>query len=261
MYFVDVQGTLIDDRAQAPIPGAVGFIDALNRTHTPYLVVTNNTKRASRDFLTYLQSLGFAIPQSRYLDALMLLEKEVPKQGVAAYGSETFLAQLDAMGYERDYTAPQTLLLSVRADYGAEDFAQMISFLMHGARLVGMHDTTLYATQGTRYPGVGALLRMLSYAASVPFTVVGKPSEAFYGEALRLLRIHSPEAAFGRVTMISDDYDGDLTGAAAMGMRTTLVLSGKVRPEDALVTRLRREESGTVVYNDITEIPSGKSVM
>ncbi|WP_345985145.1 HAD-IIA family hydrolase [Sulfurimonas sp. HSL-1656] len=260
MYFVDVQGTLIDDRAQAPIPGAVDFIDALNRNHIPYLVVTNNTKRASSAFLAYLQSLGFAIPQNRYLDALMLLEREVPKKGVAAYGSETFLAQLDAMGYERDYIAPQTLLLSVRADYGAEDFAQMITFLMNGARLVGMHDTSLYATQERRYPGVGALLRMLSYAAAVPFTVVGKPSEAFYAEALRLLRRQCPEAGFERVTMISDDYAGDLTGAAGLGMRTALVLSGKVRPEDALAARLRREESGTVVYNDVTDIPSGKSV-
>jgi NagD protein len=260
MYFVDVQGTLIDDRAQAPIPGAVDFIDALNRNHTPYLVVTNNTKRASSDFLAYLQSLGFAIPQNRYLDALMLLERDVPKRGVAAYGSETFLAQLDAMGYGRDYESPATVLLSVRADYGAEDFAQMITFLMNGARLVGMHDTTLYATQERRFPGVGALLRMLSYAASVPFTVVGKPSEAFYGEALRLLRTQCPDAAYEGVTMISDDYAGDLTGAAALGMRTALVLSGKVRPEDALAARLRREESGTVVYNDVTEIPSGKSV-
>ncbi|WP_345969815.1 HAD-IIA family hydrolase [Sulfurimonas sp. HSL1-6] len=261
MYFIDVQGTLIDDRGQQPIPGAVAFIDALNRDAVPYLVVTNNTKRASSDFLAYLQSLGFAIPRTHYLDALMLLEREVPKQGVAAYGSETFLAQLDALGYVREHEKPQTLLLSVRADYGAEEFAQMITFLMQGARLVGMHDTTLYATQQRRFPGVGALLRMLSYAASVPFTVVGKPSDAFYGEALRLLRLQRPEAAFESVTMVSDDYAGDLTGAAALGMRTALVLSGKVRPEDALTARLRREESGRVVYNDITEIPPGKSVM
>ena len=130
------------------------------------------------------------------------------------YDSETFLAQLDAMGYVRDYSAPQTLLLSVRADYGADDFAQMITFLMNGARLVGMHDTTLYATQEQRFPGVGALLRMLSYAAAVPFTVVGKPSEAFYGEALRLLRTQCSDAAYEGVTMISDDYAGDLTGAS-----------------------------------------------
>lgn len=261
MYFIDVQGTLIDDKAQEPIPGAVAFIERLNRDAVPYLVVTNNTKRSSRDFLSYLQSLGFPIPQTHYLDALMLLEHRVPKGKTAAYGSGEFLSRVESLGYRLDFTSPETVLVSVHAEYGSEAFAQMIGLLMNGARLVGMHDTTLYAKHGKRYPGAGAVLRLLSYAASVPFTVVGKPSEAFYGEALRRLRLQRPEASFEAVTMISDDYAGDLTGAAAMGMKTVLVLSGKVRPNDALATRLRSEETGVVVYNDITEIPPAKRVM
>lgn len=259
MYFIDVQGTLIDDKAQCPIPGAVAFIDRLNRQQTPYLVVTNNTKRASRDFLAYLQSLGFPIEASRYLDALMLLQREVRDGRIAAYGGGAFLSQIEAMGYTLDYDHPDTVLVSVRADYDAGDFAQMIGFLTAGARLVGMHDTTLYATQGKRYPGAGAVVRMLSYAASCPFTVVGKPSEAFYNEALRRLRLQRPGADFKSVTMISDDFEGDLTGAMALGMRPQLVLSGKVHPGDALAARLRSEESGVVVYNDISEILPAKS--
>jgi NagD protein len=261
MYFIDVQGTLIDDKAQNPIPGAAAFIERLNRDAVPYLVVTNNTKRSSRDFLSYLQSIGFPISEAHYLDALMLLERRVAKGKVAAYGSGEFLSQIEALGYVLDYESPETVLVSVRADYDSEDFARMIGFLMAGARLIGMHDTTLYAKHGKRYPGAGAVVRLLSYAASVPFTVVGKPSDAFYGEALRRLRLQRPEAAFEAVTMISDDYAGDLTGAAAMGMKTQLVLSGKVRPDDALVARLRSEETGVVVYNDVTEIPPIKSEM
>jgi len=122
-----------------------------------------------------------------------------------------------------------------------------------------MHDTTIYAEAGRRYPGAGAILRMLSYAASVPFTVVGKPSGTFYGEALRRLQLQQPGASFDGVTMISDDYDGDLTGAAALGMKTALVLSGKVQPEDTLIARLRSEETVGVVYNDISEITPVKS--
>ena len=259
MYFIDVQGTLIDDKAHEPIPGASAFIERLNRDGIPYVVVTNNTKYASADFLNALHSKGFAIPSSHYLDALMLLETEVPKGKVAAYGGEVFLAQLDAMGYGLDDEVPETVLVSVGADYDAETFAEMIGFLMNGAKLVGMHDTTLYVKNGKRYPGAGALLRMLAYAVSVPFTVVGKPSEAFYAEALRRLRLQRSDAAFGAVTMISDDYAGDLAGAAALGMKTALVLSGKVRPDDALAARLRSEESGVVVYNDITEIMPVKS--
>jgi len=261
MYFIDVQGTLIDDLRRQPVPGAVAFIDRLNRAKVPYLVVTNNTKHSSRAFLDHLRQIGFRIPDTHYLDALMMLEQKVARGNIAAYGSEIFLQQVARLGYTLDYHVPETVLVSVRADYASEDFAQMIGFLMRGARLVGMHDTTLYVKNAKRYPGAGAVIRLLSYAAGVPFSVVGKPSKAFYDEALRRLRLQSPDAMFSSVTMISDDYAGDLTGAGELGMKTVLVLSGKVRPDDALVQRLRSEESGVVVYNDVSEITSVKSMM
>lgn len=254
MYFVDVQGTLIDDEAQRPIPGAIDFIDRLNRQGIPYLVVTNNTKRPSGEFLQYLCEAGFDLTATHYLDALMMLEAILPEGGVAAYGSDAFVAQVEAMGYALEYDHPGSVLVSVRDDYDAETFARMIECIMHGAELIGMHDTTLYVKHAKRYPGAGAVIRMLSYAASVPFQIVGKPSEAFYTEALQRLRQQNADASFERVTMISDDYAGDLAGAAGLGMKTALVLSGKVRPEDALARRLRREESGVMVYNDVTEI-------
>ena len=49
-FFIDVQGTLIDDINKEPIDGACEFIDFLNNENIPYMVVTNNTKKASKDF-------------------------------------------------------------------------------------------------------------------------------------------------------------------------------------------------------------------
>ena len=43
-YFIDVQGTLIDDDKK-PISGALEFIDSLNEKSIEYIVVTNNTKK------------------------------------------------------------------------------------------------------------------------------------------------------------------------------------------------------------------------
>ncbi len=255
MYFIDVQGTLIDDTYRRPLPGAAEWLAALNAEKIPYLVVTNNTKAASGDFLAYLNRIGFSIPPQRYLDALMMVERVVPRSaGIAVYGSEAFRTQLQALGYTLDYDTPGALLVSVRSDYDSETFAQMIELLSRGAVLYGMHETTLYVHEGKRYPGVGALLKMLSFAASVPYRTVGKPSVPFYHEALRRLRMSVPDAVFSEITMISDDYEGDLRGAAALGMGTALVLSGKVRPDDVLISRLRSEERDVMVYNDISKI-------
>ena len=59
MYFIDVQGTLISDSDKSPIRGSIEFIQMCNDENIPYMVVTNNTKKASNDFYGYLNSIGF----------------------------------------------------------------------------------------------------------------------------------------------------------------------------------------------------------
>ena len=86
MYFIDVQGTLISDSDKSPIRGSIDFIEKLNRDNTPYMVITNNTKKASKDFYTYLKSIGLNFAFDKYLDPLMLLESHVEKKYVAEYG-------------------------------------------------------------------------------------------------------------------------------------------------------------------------------
>jgi NagD protein len=255
MYFIDVQGTLIDDKKRLPIRGSREFIDLLNAQKTPYMVVTNNTKYASGDFLQYLQSIGLNIPKEHYIDPWMLVASKVEKQsGVAAYGSPDFLDVLKSMGYAFDYTYPKTVLLSVRKDYTFEEFAQMIEFLLAGATLVGMHETTLYAKDEKRYPGVGAILQMLSCAASVPYETVGKPSVTFYNEALHWLQKQNNTAGFADVTMISDDLKGDLHGAAQLGMETVFVLSGKYKKAEEIIPFLSMNERPDAVFGDIAQM-------
>lgn len=145
MYFIDVQGTLISDIDKSPIRGAIEFIDMLNYNKTPYMVITNNTKYSSKDFLAYLNSIGFNLLASSYLDPLMMLEYKVSKEAVAAYGTKEFLSVLVDMGYKLDYKNPKTVLVSVKADFTSEEYAQMIEFLLSGASLVGMHETSIYA--------------------------------------------------------------------------------------------------------------------
>ncbi len=257
MYFIDVQGTLIDDVEKMPIRGSIAFIDHLNANAIPYMVITNNTKRASGEFHAYLQGIGLNIPKEHYLDPLMTLETQLGKERVAAYGAEPFLRVLETMGYELDYSDPKSVLIAIKEDFGAEEYAQMIDFLLKGARLVGMHETTLYAKNGKRYPGVGAILKMLEFATSASYSVVGKPSDAFYAEALRRLQMQKSSAAFEEVTIISDDVKGDLGGAKALGMKTVFVLSGKYQKAEEIIPLLKAEEQPDIVCKDMQAVMEG----
>jgi NagD protein len=239
MFFIDVQGTLIDDNSKKPIAGAIAFIDHLNLLTIPYMVVTNSTKYLSAEFLDYLNSIGLNIPADHYLDPLMVLEDQLPKdKKVAAYGSGEFLNVLKLMGYTLEYCSPDAVLLSIKEDFSHEEYAQMIEFLLGGCALIGMHETSLYVKNHKRYPGVGAILKMLEFATSTPYCVVGKPSRPFFNTALKGLQQQSKNAAFEDVTMISDDMTGDLIGAKELGIRGVFVLSGKYRTREEILPQL-----------------------
>jgi len=254
LYFIDVQGTLISDSDKTPIRGAVEFIAHLNASKTPYMIITNNTKKASKDFYNYLQSIGFDFSFEHYLDPLMLLDGRVEKGSVAAYGAQEFLDTLVSMGYTLNYENPQTVLVAIKEDFSADEYAQMIDFLLAGSSLVGMHETSIYAKNNKRYPGVGAILKLLEFATSVKYDVVGKPSVAFYNEALQRLNKQGKEFHFNDIEIISDDVKGDLGGAKELGMKTLFVTSGKYKSAQEIVPFLEERLKPDLVFADMQEI-------
>lgn len=255
MFFIDVQGTLIDDNSKQPICGAVAFIDHLNASNIAYMVITNSTKHASSDFLAYLNSIGLNIPKEHYLDPLMVLERYIaPNDKIAAYGAPSFLDVLVSMGYTLDYCNPTMVLLAIKEDFSSDEYAQMIQFILSGARLIGMHETSLYVKDHKRYPGVGAILKMLEFATSCPYTVVGKPSKAFFDEALMRIGQQQPGAVFEDIAIISDDMSGDLLGAQELGMRGIFVLSGKYRSEAEILPQLSQQQQPHAVYANMQEV-------
>jgi len=254
MYFIDVQGTLISDVDKSPIRGSREFISRCNAKNIPYMVITNNTKKASKDFYNFLISQGFDFDFEKYLDPLMMLETRVSKDSVAAYGADEFLKTLQRMGYNLDYKSPKTVLVAIKEDFTNEDYAQMIEFLLQGASLVGMHETSIYAKNSKRYPGVGAILKMLEFATSTSYEIIGKPSIAFYEESLRALKKQKSDALFTDITIISDDVKGDLGGAKEMGIKTFFVTSGKYKSEAEIVPFLRPELRPDRTYADMQEI-------
>ncbi len=254
MYFLDIQGTLISDFDKSPIRGSIEFVDMLNETNTPYMLLTNNTKKVSFEFFTYLKRIGFAISFEKYLDPFMLLQSHAEKESVAAYGSLEFLNTLVSLGYVLDYTNPKTVLIGTKEDFTSDEYAQMIDFLLSGASLVGMHETSIYAKNSKRYPGVGAILKLLKYATSVEYKVVGKPSETFYNEALKHLRKQAPLVDFHDITIVSDDVKGDLGGAKELGMKTIFVTSGKYKNAQEIVPFLDDRLKPDLIYSDMQEI-------
>jgi NagD protein len=256
MYFIDVQGTLIDDKNRLPIKGATDFIDKLNQKRIPYIIVTNNTKQESLDFIEYINSIGFNITKDNYLDPLQTI-KDIPTKELIAFGTNEFLSILKNRGFNIDSKKPEVALLGIKKNYNSEEFATIIdAILTFKTKLIGMHGTTIYAKDGRRYPAVGSYLKMLEFATGVTSSVIGKPSEIFYNKALSLIQTtyNNNSISFKDIVMISDDLKGDLVGAKNLGMQTVFVLSGKYKNASEIIPSISKYEQPNRVENSIQDL-------
>ncbi|EAH8542646.1 TPA: HAD-IIA family hydrolase [Campylobacter coli] len=234
MFFLDVQGTLISDADKSLIYGAKELIDFLNTKNIPYVVITNNTKKI--DFLERLRQKGLAIKEGAYIDPFSVLGYILRPCKVAAFGAEEFIQSLEKLGFEMDFENPMAVLIASYDDFKFQDFALMMEYAKEGVQFIAMHESSIYKKEGRLYPGVGSIMAMLQNAIDFKYQVVGKPSTAFYKEALRLLRNYNKNADFEDIKIISDDLKGDLVQAKELGMKTLLVLSGKISDTKGLDT-------------------------
>ncbi|WP_044416485.1 HAD-IIA family hydrolase [Halarcobacter anaerophilus] len=246
-FFIDVQGTLIDDIAKKPIKGACEFIKYLNNNNIPYVVITNNSKHKSEDFIEELKQKGFDI--KNYIDPFYILKEVLKTKKIAAFGTDKFLEVLKQMGYQLDFKDFDSLIVSIRQDYTNEDYAKMIECAFKTDDLIAMHGTSTYSKEGKRYPGVGAIMSMIKFAVNKDYETVGKPSFEFYEKARKLIDLD-----FKNITVISDDMIGDLLGAKALKMKTNLVLSGKTKSKEEIVNTLDKKDLPDKIFNDMSEI-------
>ncbi|GAG37434.1 unnamed protein product, partial [marine sediment metagenome] len=118
-----------------------------------------------------------------------------------------------------------------------------------GAAFIALHRNRRFAdAQGRCSPSVGAIVEAIAYATQAEPIVIGKPSEAYFRQALDDLSLPAES-----VMVVSDDPLSDLAGAKRMGMQAAFVLSGKYR--DASVTEsIAQPERPDVVVATIGEL-------
>ena len=229
-YFIDIQGTLIDDKNFLPLPGAIEFIEELNKKNIPFVLVTNNTKKESNEFIKYLQNLGFKFNEKQYIDPLMIIKKELKDVVLKPYGNVKFV-EIVKNNFKTSQN-PEAIILGIKI-FSPEEISEIIETLLSGAKLYGMHKTSLYVKNDKRYPGLGAILEMLKYATGKDYEVFGKPSKKFFLEAAKKIGL-----SFDKITIISDDLYGDLIPAKELGMRSVLVLTGKIKDQKEISAKV-----------------------
>ena len=249
-FLLDLDGVIV--LAGAIIPGAADAVAELERRRMPYRIVTNTSAVSRATLSRWSGKLGAPIPPERFESALSAsaawTARTFPNQPLYVLASDdakTEFAGQRLMTHEEAGAKGATAAAVVIGDSPEEatfdNLNRAFRLIRGGATLVGMHRNPWWLTPEGPTLDSGSFVVGLEFAAEIRARVIGKPSAAFYAQAVRDLRKQAGrDLARGDIAMVGDDVRTDVRAAQRSGLRGILVLSGKHTQGDVDVAASER---------------------
>lgn len=234
---LDIDGVL--HVSMRPIDGAVEVLQWLTQNGYQTCFVTNTTVYSRAALAQRLQDVGLPVPEQSLLTAPVAtaeyIRQHYPDKRCWVLTKGNSLEDFWGIELvEQDAGVAEVVVIG-----GAEELltyeAMNAAFrlLMNGAVLLAMHTNTYWrASDGLRLDS-GPYVHALELATGQQATVLGKPSPAFFQQALQTINIAPDEAI-----MVGDDIENDIGGAQATGIRGVFVCTGKYTATSPLLERI-----------------------
>jgi len=234
------------------LPGAVETVSWLREHEVPFRLITNTTTHTRADLAVTLDGAGFDVVAAEIVTAVVAtasyLRERHPGEAVFVLSDGDATEDLEGVRLiERPADADVIVLGGACDGFTYPAMNAIFQRLMEGASLVGMHRNLYWRTaEGWQLDG-GAYVAGLEAATGRDAVICGKPSAAFFEQALALLGVGAERAA-----MVGDDLVNDVLGAQAAGLGGVLVRTGKFRPEDLETT----DGAPDHVLDSIADLPA-----
>ena len=223
---LDLDGCVwIGDACTRRAPEAIGELRAAGKA---IMFLTNDSRRSPEEFVRKLWSLGLRASLEEVVTAgaaiqHVLAERYGASNAYVIGSSAIYRHVADAglrivNGTDRESHADVVVLAGHdEFDYG--ELRTATQALTRGAELIAADSDRTFPMPDGPWPGTGAIVAALEFAAERKAEIVGKPEIQVFLTALDRL---DP----GRSLVIGDRLDADLAGAAAAGLDAAIVLTG-----------------------------------
>lgn len=213
------------------LPGVTEFVSWLYEQNKRFLFLTNSSERSPRELQQKLGRMGLEVGEEHFYTSALATAKFVASQspGCTAYviGAPGLVNALYDVGIMMNDVDPDYVIAGETTNYNYETILKAVSFVQRGARLIATNsDLTGPSEQGI-IPACRALVAPIELATGKAAYFVGKPNPLMMRTGLRMLGVHSHEAA-----MIGDRMDTDIVAGMESGLDTVLVLSGCTTVEE-----------------------------
>lgn len=217
------------------MPGLAGFFNTLRQKEINFVLATNNASKTPAQYVTKLAGFGVSIKPEQVLTSAIatadyLAEQyPTPRPVVYIIGGDGIHQAMAEAGFPILSVADvvehgrraDIVVAGLWADAAYRDFAAGAVCINQGARFIGTNPDVTFPSEWGPLPGAGSFLALLTAATGVQPTVIGKPGEIMFQEALHRLG-STPE----NTAMVGDRLGTDIAGGKAAGLYTILVLSG-----------------------------------
>ena len=215
------------------LPGVPEFLNWLKDNNKNYLFLTNSAQYTPKELQMKLARMGLEVDESHFYTSALATANFLKSQspGCSAYvmGEHGTQNALFEVGITYNDVDPDYVVVGEAAGYGMEMITKAIRLVNAGAKLIGTNYDLTGPTETGIVPSCRALLAPIELATGKQAYYVGKPNPLMMRTGLRMLGVHSGEAA-----IIGDRMDTDIVAGIESGLDTVLVLSGVTTLEDCL---------------------------
>src|SRR6266487_1185650 len=226
-----------------PIAGGADAVTRLRANGHRIHFVTNNTTRSRATLAEELRAMGIELDEEELQTTPRAAAETLAGRRVLALTMHAIVGELqgiELVGEGADETPETNLVFSYM------NLARAFHELEAGAQLYSLHKNRWWQTRNGPLLDAGVFVAGLEYAADTDAIVLGKPSTPYFEAALKAL-----DAEPSLTWMVGDDIEADIVGAAAHGMKTVLVRTGKFRPDVVEASRTRPDG----IISSIAQLP------
>ena len=207
------------------LPGVREFVDWLYNNDKKFLFLTNNSSKTPLELKLKLKNMGLDVDETHFYTSALATAKFVSQQSpqCSAYviGDSGLIGALYQEGIAITDKDPDYVIVGESSTYNYQTVNKAVSLVLGGAKLIGTNSDLTGPTTTGIAPACRALISPIEMATGKKAYFIGKPNPLMMRTGLRMLDIHSDEAA-----MIGDRMDTDIVAGIETGLDTVLVLTG-----------------------------------
>jgi 4-nitrophenyl phosphatase/NagD protein len=228
-FLLDMDGTFF--LGDELLPGALDFMDYLDKNGLDYLFLTNNSSKHAGLYAEKIRKLGFDVPEEKIFTSgaatTIYLQKQKPGAKVYLVGTKALQDEFERSGFKLTNENPDFVVLGFDTSLTYEKLITFCDLVREGKPYIATHPDINCPVPNGFIPDIGSFMALIEASTGrKPDVIIGKPNVHIVDAVVQ--KTGFPKS---QIAMIGDRLYTDIAMGMA-GIKTILVLSGETKRED-----------------------------